>query len=86
MRGIPGGEVFALAAEAGSDDWVVRLAPDQMALLERLADGQTIAAAAAAEWMSLRTANRRVAELRSLLGLSSTREVVAAYIKHRRRS
>jgi hypothetical protein len=83
-----GGEVFALAPEGGMDageDWVSRLSTDQVALLERLADGQTIAAAAAAEWMSLRTANRRVAELRGLLGLASTREVVAAYVKNRRR-
>lgn len=80
--------MFALAPEGGTDageDWVARLSSDQVALLERLADGQTIAAAAAAEWMSLRTANRRVAELRGLLGLSSTREVVAAYVKNRRR-
>ena len=85
---VAGGEVFALAPEggvSGADDWVGRLAPDQVALLERLADGQTIAAAAAAEWMSLRTANRRVAELRLMLGLSSTREVVAAYVTTRRR-
>jgi hypothetical protein len=80
--------VFALAPDGGIDgraDWVTGLSPDQVALLERLADGQTIAAAAAAEWMSLRTANRRVAQLRSLLGLATTREVVAAYVKVRRR-
>jgi hypothetical protein len=78
--------VFALAPDgAGGADWVTRLSPDQVALLERLADGQTIAAAAAAEWMSLRTANRRVAELRVLLGLTSTREVVAAYVRARHR-
>jgi len=62
-------------------DWAERLSPDQVALLERLADGQTIAAAAAAEWMSLRTANRRLAELRTLLGLRSNRELVAAYAR-----
>ena len=81
--------MFALAPDGGNtdagEDWVARLSSDQVALLERLADGQTIAAAAAAEWMSLRTANRRVAELRGLLGLGSTREVVAAYVKNRRR-
>jgi hypothetical protein len=87
LSAVEGGEVFALAPEggvSGADDWVGRLAHDQVALLERLAGGQTIAAAAAAEWMSLRTANRRVAELRAMLGLSSTREVVAAYVKTRR--
>lgn len=87
-----GGEVLAVTDGGGigsgldgAGDWTARLAADQVALLERLADGQTIAAAAAAEWMSLRTANRRVAELRTMLGLSSTREVVAAYVKHRKR-
>jgi hypothetical protein len=61
-----------------------QLAPEQRALLERLANGETIAAAAAAEFLSLRTANRRIAEARELLGVRTTREAVLAYLRLRR--
>jgi DNA-binding NarL/FixJ family response regulator len=61
-----------------------QLAPEQRALLERLANGETIAAAAAAEFLSLRTANRRIAEARDLLGVRTTREAVLAYLRLRR--
>jgi DNA-binding NarL/FixJ family response regulator len=61
-----------------------RLAGEQRALLERLAKGETIAAAAQAEFLSLRTANRRIAEARHLLGVRSTREAVLAYLRLRR--
>jgi hypothetical protein len=60
------------------------LAPEQQALLERLAKGETIAAAAQAEFLSLRTANRRIAEAREALGVRSTREAVLAYLRIRR--
>jgi hypothetical protein len=60
------------------------LAPEQRALLERLAGGETIAAAAAAEFLSLRTANRRIAEAREALGVRTTREAVLAYLRLRR--
>lgn len=63
---------------------VKRLVPEQRALLERLAAGDTIAAAAAAEFLSLRTANRRIAEARTLLGVRTTREAVLAYLRQRR--
>jgi DNA-binding NarL/FixJ family response regulator len=56
---------------------------EQVALLARLADGETIAAAAEAEFLSLRTANRRIAAARKALGVATTREAVLAYIKHR---
>lgn len=59
---------------------LARLRTDQRALLERLATGQTVAAAAAAEFMSLRTANRRIAAVRKLLGVARTREAVQAYL------
>jgi hypothetical protein len=62
----------------------VQMAPEQRALLERLANGETIAAAAAAEFLSLRTANRRIAEARDLLGVRTTREAVLAYVRLRR--
>ena len=57
------------------------LAEEQRALLERLANGETIAAAAAAEFLSLRTANRRIAQARETLGVRTTREAVLAYVR-----
>ncbi|WFE20303.1 LuxR family transcriptional regulator [Solwaraspora sp. WMMD937] len=59
------------------------LIPEQRALLERLANGETIAAAAAAEFLSLRTANRRIAQARAALGVRTTREAVLAYLRQR---
>jgi DNA-binding NarL/FixJ family response regulator len=73
------GETGEAAAGSGP-----QLAPEQRALLERLANGETIAAAAAAEFLSLRTANRRIAEARELLGVRTTREAVLAYLRMRR--
>src|SRR5262249_10216722 len=61
-----------------------QLAPEQRALLEPLATGEPIAAAAAAEFLSLRTANRRIAEARDVLGVRTTREAVLAYLRLRR--
>lgn len=58
---------------------------EQAALLARLADGETIAAAAEAEFLSLRTANRRIATARKALGVATTREAVLAFMKHRRK-
>jgi DNA-binding NarL/FixJ family response regulator len=60
------------------------LIPEQRALLDRLAAGDTIAAAAAAEFLSLRTANRRIAEARTHFGVRTTREAVLAYLRQRR--
>ncbi|HEY2947702.1 MAG TPA: LuxR family transcriptional regulator [Micromonosporaceae bacterium] len=59
------------------------LVPEQRALLDRLANGETIASAAAAEFLSLRTANRRIARARQLLGVRTTREAVLAYLRQR---
>ncbi len=60
------------------------LSPEQCQLLERLANGETIAAAAAAEYLSLRTANRRIAQARNALGVASTREAVLAYLRQKK--
>ncbi len=60
---------------------VDQLTGEQRRLLERLAAGETIAGAAAAEFLSLRTANRRIAEVRALYGARSTREAVDAYLR-----
>jgi hypothetical protein len=71
-------------AEPGANhSTVADLVPEQRALLERLAGGDTIAAAAAAEFLSLRTANRRIAEARALFGVRTTREAVLAYLRQR---
>lgn len=59
------------------------LIPEQRALLRRLANGETIAAAAAAEFLSLRTANRRIAQARAVFGVRTTREAVLAYLRQR---
>jgi len=69
---------------AGDGEAVADLIPEQRALLDRLAAGDTIAAAAAAEFLSLRTANRRIAEARALFGVRTTREAVLAYLRQRR--
>jgi hypothetical protein len=71
--------------QRGTDgaDPVASLIPEQRALLDRLAAGDTIAAAAAAEFLSLRTANRRIAEARALFGVRTTREAVLAYLRQR---
>lgn len=60
------------------------LLPEQRALLERLANGETIATAAAAEYLSLRTANRRIAQARQVLGVRTTREAVLAFLRQRK--
>ncbi|WP_238010950.1 LuxR family transcriptional regulator [Dactylosporangium sp. AC04546] len=73
-----------LGTEAEPAATGLQLAPEQRALLERLAGGETIAAAAAAEFLSLRTANRRIAEAREALGVRTTREAVLAYLRMRR--
>ena len=72
------------SAPATPGDRVAELVPEQRALLDRLAAGDTIAAAAAAEFLSLRTANRRIAEARALFGVRTTREAVLAYLRQRR--
>jgi hypothetical protein len=72
-------------APTGGNDAMAQLIPEQRALLERLANGETIAAAAAAEFLSLRTANRRIAQAREVFGVRTTREAVLAYLRQRGR-
>jgi DNA-binding NarL/FixJ family response regulator len=71
------------ATPTGTDTPTAELLPEQRALLDRLAAGDTIAAAAAAEFLSLRTANRRIAEARTHFGVRTTREAVLAYLRDR---
>jgi DNA-binding NarL/FixJ family response regulator len=76
----------AATEESGQSDHPPdpELAPEQRALLERLAKGETIAAAAQGQFLSLRTANRRIAQVRQALGVRSTREAVLIYLRMRR--
>ncbi len=70
--------------DAPSDGGGLPINDEQRALLDRLAAGETIAAAAEAEFLSLRTANRRIAEARKALGVRTTREAVLAYLRSQR--
>jgi DNA-binding NarL/FixJ family response regulator len=67
------------ADQGAGDD--LPLTDEQRALLDRLGAGETIAAAAEAEFLSLRTANRRIAEARKALGVRTTREAVLTYLR-----
>ena len=70
------------AADHETENPLSRLPAEQQALLNRLAAGATIAVAAQAEFMSLRTANRHIAKARALFGVRTTREAVLAYQRH----
>jgi DNA-binding NarL/FixJ family response regulator len=70
--------------EPGDAEDDLPLTEEQRALLDRLAAGETIAAAATSEFLSLRTANRRIAQAREALGVRTTREAVLAYLRHAR--
>lgn len=75
---------LAPAAAAGPDPAPVgALTPDQRDMLELLAAGNSIARAARLRFLSLRTANRRVAEAREALGVATTREAVLAFVRLR---
>ncbi|BCJ35394.1 hypothetical protein Athai_28970 [Actinocatenispora thailandica] len=69
---------------AGHGDDGLPLTDEQRQLLDRLGAGETIAAAAEAEFLSLRTANRRIAEARKALGVRTTREAVLTYLRSAR--
>ena len=77
--GLAGG--LAAGQPAGSEP--SPLTAEQRDLLDLLADGRSIAQAARLRYLSLRTANRRVAEARAALGVSTTREAVLAYVRLR---
>lgn len=78
------GAVHAGPGESDVDD-DLPLNVEQRALLDRLGAGQTIAGAAEEEFLSLRTANRRIAEARKALGVRTTREAVLTYLRATRR-
>ncbi|MBA3489873.1 MAG: LuxR family transcriptional regulator [Longispora sp.] len=72
------GPVMRGPQESGTES--MPLTDEQCQLLARLAGGETIAAAASAEYLSLRTANRRIAQARLALGVSTTREAILMYL------
>jgi len=78
------GDAEPVPAGTGDEPALPALLPEQRALLDRLAGGETIAAAAAAEFLSLRTANRRIAQAREVLGVRTTAEAVVSYLRQRR--
>jgi DNA-binding NarL/FixJ family response regulator len=82
----PGGVASPTPADAGaSTDGLGSLTAEQCDLLDLLAAGHSIAEAARLRYLSLRTANRRVADARATLGVPTTREAVLAYVKLRGR-
>ena len=76
-------DVQRLAAPAPAVGADLPLSPEQRQILDLLADGASIASAATILFLSLRTANRRVAEARAALGVTSTSEAVIAYVRLR---
>jgi DNA-binding NarL/FixJ family response regulator len=59
----------------------IPLSTEQRQLFDLLAQGRSIAAAAEELFVSLRTANRRIAEARKALGAGTTSEAVVAYMR-----
>jgi DNA-binding NarL/FixJ family response regulator len=57
------------------------LTPDERRLLDALAAGKTLGAAAAELHLSRRTADRRLASARGKLGVATTAEAVVAYVR-----
>jgi DNA-binding CsgD family transcriptional regulator len=74
----------APAPESAGTDAEMPLSQEQCDLLDLLAAGASIASAAASLYVSLRTANRRIAAARTALGAASTSEAVVAYSRLRR--
>ena len=64
-----------MAGDPGHDP-LERLDPEQRRLLELLAEGLSVAAAARRLYVSRRTADRRLASARALLGVRSNAEAV----------
>jgi DNA-binding NarL/FixJ family response regulator len=70
-----GGNAPAVSREA--------LDPEQLRLLDLLAAGSTVDEAAAALYLSRRTVQRRLAEIRNALGVSTTAAAVASSVRLR---
>jgi len=82
----PGPDADGAGASATADGaGMSALTAEQCDLLDLLAAGHSIAEAARLRYLSLRTANRRVADARATLGVPTTREAVLAYVRLRGR-
>jgi DNA-binding NarL/FixJ family response regulator len=75
--------VGEVTVELHGEDPLHDLDDDQRGLLVRLAAGDSIPTAAAALFLSTRTAERRVASARRVLGVRTTTEAVALVARHR---
>jgi hypothetical protein len=71
------GRVLASSEEASRPV----LAPEDVVLLRSLADGATVEGAARGAGMSVRTAHRRLAAVRSAYGATNTTEAVARWLR-----
>jgi DNA-binding CsgD family transcriptional regulator len=78
------GRLAQPAAEPAPPPEPTALTSEQRDLLELLAAGHSIAEAARLRYLSLRTANRRVAQARVALGVPTTREAVLEYVRRHR--
>ena len=78
--------IAAPAPDTADSRTAMPLTDEQCALLDLLAAGASIASAAASLYVSLRTANRRIADARKALGAASTSEAVVAYSRLRERN
>jgi DNA-binding NarL/FixJ family response regulator len=79
------GRIAAPAPDVADEQPDIGLSKEQCDLLDLLAAGASIASAAASLYVSLRTANRRIAAARKTLGTASTSEAVVAYSRLRER-
>ncbi len=74
------------AGVVGGSGAARRLSREEAAVLEALAEGASIPEAAARLFVSVRTANRRLASARAALGVDSTRAAVVAHMATRDRT
>ncbi len=72
-------DLYALGDVRSSENAAPILDDDQRALMELLAAGITLTAAADQFHLSRRTANRRLAEIRTRLGVATTTEAIAVW-------
>ena len=72
----------ATATIVRRDRWSTNLDAEHQRLIELVADGSTITEAAREIGLSRRTAARRMATVRSVLGVATNAEAVVAWISH----
>jgi DNA-binding NarL/FixJ family response regulator len=75
-------DLLRLRTDVQLDDPLAELTNTDRALIRLLASGTSVKAAAKALFLSRRTADRRLARLRTIAGASSTREAVLWFSSH----